>query len=162
MLIFLGEISMIILMPHRAGDFSSLTGLEGKSAVKKSIERLYDGTFWSPSCHVTMPKFTIEHSADNFIDAQKRLGLSDVFDADRANFENLTPLEGIYLADARHKTYIAVDENGVEAAAATSYSISLRMLPMSVNINKPFMFIFRHDSTGVNLFMGRVVKPSAE
>jgi serpin B len=58
-----------------------------------------------------------------------------------------------------HKAYIAVDENGTEAAAATAVVVGLMSLPSNVidlKIDHPFIYLIQDNETGAILFMGRV------
>jgi serpin B len=57
-----------------------------------------------------------------------------------------------------------VDEAGTEAAAATAVVIGITSAPSSpveVTVDRPFVFLIRDIETGVVLFVGRVVNPSA-
>ena len=61
-----------------------------------------------------------------------------------------------------HKAYIAVDEEGTEAAAATGIVVGLMAMPagnVTVNIDHPFLFLITDRSSGTILFVGRVVDP---
>jgi serpin B len=66
-----------------------------------------------------------------------------------------------------HKAFIAVDEEGTEAAAATGIVMPRAALRRRANIvtfhaDHPFVFLIRHSNSGAILFMGRVVKPSEQ
>ena len=74
---------------------------------------------------------------------------------------NLPPLAISHIA---HKAFVAVDEKGTEAAAATD----IIMIPMSGHLNTvilridhPFIFAIRDRQTGSLLFVGRVLDPRA-
>jgi serpin B len=56
-----------------------------------------------------------------------------------------------------------VDETGTEAAAATAVIIGLTSVedpPVRVEVNRPFVFLIEHSSTGEILFLGQVTNPS--
>jgi serpin B len=65
-----------------------------------------------------------------------------------------------------HKTFIAVDEKGTEAAAATA-TVMMRATamaepkpkPIEVKVDRPFVYAIQHVPTGVCLFLGRVTDP---
>jgi len=59
-----------------------------------------------------------------------------------------------------HKAFVAVDEAGTEAAAATSV-ITRESIPPKVTIDSPFIFLIRDIETGAILFVGRVLNPGA-
>ena len=63
---------------------------------------------------------------------------------------------------ATHDAYIAVDETGTEAAAATTIGMtsSARVAaPILVRADRPYAFAIVHKPTSIPLFVGRVVTP---
>ena len=60
-----------------------------------------------------------------------------------------------------HKSFVEVNEEGTEAAAASAETIELRSLSMPQDFvaDHPFLFLIREDLTGVVLFVGHVVNP---
>ena len=59
--------------------------------------------------------------------------------------------------------FIAVDEAGTEAAAATAIVVGETSAPtpeFSFRADRPFVFFIRDRETGTVLFMGRVTDPS--
>ena len=84
------------------------------------------------------------------------------FDSQRADFGNMCPIPPVlvvYIADVKHKTVIDVNEEGTEAAAATSVEIKCAGVPQITNmfVDRPFFFAIRDEQTGTILFMGTVV-----
>ena len=86
-----------------------------------------------------------------------------------ANFDEIaprTPRDYLYISQIFHKTFIAVDEKGTEAAAATAVAMlagsALRSLPpppIEVKIDRPFVYAIQHVPSGICLFLGRVTDP---
>jgi len=70
--------------------------------------------------------------------------------------------EGLKITDVFHKAFIAVDEEGTEAAAATAVVVAPTSAPPTAeaHIDRPFLFLIRDQTTGNILFMGRVVDPT--
>jgi len=63
-----------------------------------------------------------------------------------------------------HKAFVAVDEAGTEAAAATAVIVGLTAVPeptVEVTVDRPFIFLIRDIETGAVLFVGRVLNPGA-
>ena len=58
-----------------------------------------------------------------------------------------------------HKAFVAVDELGTEAAAATGAFAEWESLPKTVRANRPFIFFIDDRETGSLLFVGRVLNP---
>ena len=72
--------------------------------------------------------------------------------------------EQIVISEAYHKAFVAVDEAGTEAAAATAVSMKAGAAPPSEQpvpfvADHPFLFLVRDTKSGAILFMGRLVDP---
>ena len=91
------------------------------------------------------------------------LGLGIAFN-EAADFSNITPGGGIFISRVIHQTFIDVNEEGTEAAAATIVEMFESATP-EVNqfrADKPFLYVIRENSTGALIFMGIVGKPEYE
>ena len=95
--------------------------------------------------NLSLPKFEINFSArleQNFIS----LGMVIPF-SDNADFSGMTTEHKLKIGRIIHKTFIKVDEEGTEAAAATAVVMTKRcFIPtLSMNVDHPFLFIIRAD-----------------
>ncbi len=150
-----GEMVMTILVPE-AGNFEAFeAGLDAAKLDQILAARTYT------QVNLGLPKFTFESS----------LGLSDVLSAlgmptaftDQADFSGMDGNKDLYISNVVHKAFIAVDEEGTEAAAATAVMMgvtSMPLEPVSLTIDRPFIFLIRDDTTGTILFAGRVTDPT--
>src|SRR5690606_19312679 len=86
-------------------------------------------TFTTYSVDLAFPKFKIEQEI-NFIESLKMLGIHQLFDPVQADLSRMTGASGpqLYVDEAIQKTYIDVNEDGLEAAAVTS----IRAYPTSM------------------------------
>ena len=147
--------SMIIILPAD-GQFRSFDNsftIDQYNTIKEGLSR-YEVT-------LTMPKFSYEWSA-SLIATLQSLGMVDAFDPLKADFSGINGNKpDLYISDVFHKSFVAVDEKGTEAAAATAIIIGLLSMPSkaAMTINRPFLFFIVNDDTGAILFMGRVVNP---
>jgi serine protease inhibitor len=98
-------------------------------------------------------------------DGLKALGMRDAFDPQAADFSGMDGRRDLYITDILHKAYVAVDEAGTEAAAATAVIVSPTSIqpapPIAFTVDRPFFFIIRDNPTGTILFLGRVMNPAA-
>ena len=149
--------SFNIIMP----DNSSTT------ITEEMLEKTNDLAFTSLALH--LPKFKIEGEAIQLGKAMQALGITEAFDVPKgtANFDTIaTRLPDDYLAigDVVHKTFVDVNEDGVEAAAATAVMMVRCACfhpepdPVEVKINKPFYFTIDHHASKTCLFLGRVTE----
>jgi len=75
-----------------------------------------------------------------------------------ANFLGFEETGLLPISDVIHEAFIAVDEEGTEAAAATAIPF-VAAGPGEVLVDRPFVFLIRNRGTGTILFLGRVVDP---
>jgi serpin B len=76
------------------------------------------------------------------------------------------PDDRFYVTEVVHQTWVAIDETGAEAAAATAIMLSPTAAmpqgpPKVFHADRPFAFVLRDTSTGLVLFVGRVEDPRA-
>ncbi|WP_161821537.1 serpin family protein [Sporotomaculum syntrophicum] len=116
--------------------------------------------FTETTVQLVLPRFKYEYAV-NLKDTLKTLGMQVAFDSEQADFGNMCPIPPVpvvYIGDVKHKTFIEVNEEGSEAAAATSVELLCKGIPQIVNmvIDRPFFFAIRDELTGTILFMGTV------
>jgi serpin B len=155
-----GELSMLILLPD-AGNFEAFeTGLQAQQ-----VSDIINGLQYAQVA-LTMPRFEFE-SQFGLNDALIDMGMPDAFsphDADFSGMNGKLGTERLFISDVVHKAFVAVDEAGTEAAAATAVIIGETALPrppVEVTIDRPFIFLIRDIETGSILFVGRVLNPGA-
>jgi serpin B len=114
------------------------------------------------SVALALPKFKFE-SEFGLGDQLKALGMPDAFDPDKADFSGMSERNDLYISAVLHKAFVAVDEKGTEAAAATAVIVGVTSAPMfdvTLTIDRPFIFLIRDIPTGQILFVGRVLNPA--
>lgn len=132
-----------------------------KIETELSRGQLSTGPFEQRSVALTLPRFTVR-SQINLVDALRSLGITDLFDG-AADLSGITDAEALFVSDVLHEAYIAVDEKGTEAAAATAVVIKATAAPNIVefNVDRPFLFRLVDVPTATLLFMGRITNPAA-
>jgi serpin B len=118
-----------------------------------------------------LPKFKLEPPTITLAKQFEALGMKTAFNQPKgsANFDKIaprTPDDYLYISQIFHKTFIAVDEKGTEAAAATAVAMlagsALRSPPpppIEVKVDRPFIYAIQHVPSGVCLFLGCVTDP---
>ena len=84
------------------------------------------------------------------------------FSETNADFSGMDGKKDLHIQDVVHKSFVTVDEEGTEAAAATGVIVGTTSMPSDVknmNIDRPFIFLIRDIPTGTVLFLGRVANP---
>jgi serpin B len=116
----------------------------------------------SAQVQLGLPKFKFRTQA-GLKDALTALGMGVAF-TDKADFSGMTMQEPLWISDVIHEAYVAVDEEGTEAAAATAVIMRTASAPeqmVQLTIDRPFIFALRDIDTGALLFLGRVTDPAA-
>jgi len=110
-----------------------------------------------------MPRFEFD-SKFKLNDTLADMGMPIAFSPYDADFSGMTGKPELFISDVVHKAFVAVDEAGTEAAAATAVEMALTSVPpppVEVTIDRPFIFLIRDIETGTILFVGRVINPGA-
>ncbi|MYB65616.1 serpin family protein [Candidatus Poribacteria bacterium] len=153
-----GRMRMYIFLPSQKSNLNDFVGVLNAADWENWMTQ-----FREQDISIRIPKFKIEYGTKELNDALTSLGMGVAFDEDRADFSRMATLEkpsaNLYIDKVAHKTFIEVNEEGSEAAAATSVTIGVKSLPRMFIVNKPFFFAIRDNETQTVLFMGVVVDP---
>ncbi len=148
--------AMDIIVPD-AGRFEEI-----ESALTSDMFNEIIGNMNQTTLMLNLPKFKFE-SPFSLSNALSQLGMVDAFDSDLADFSGMTGKQDLYIGDVIHKAFVAVDEEGTEAAAATAVimeGVTAIMYDVSLKIDRPFIFVIRETVNGQILFIGRVLNPA--
>ncbi len=154
-----GDYRFVALLPNKNTDINDyITSLKNDSldSIIKSANQ--------QSVIATMPKFesTFEIGLSETL---KALGVKTAFNEDKADFSRLGTYLGrnLYLADVLQKAYIVADEKGTKAGAVTKAEMaaksSLEARPVSITLDRPFVYAIVDAKTNIPLFIGKVIEP---
>jgi serpin B len=150
------RLAMLVVLPDQLGGLAQVE--QGLSA-----ERLgkWVAALSRTRVNVTLPRFTFGWGGSVGAELQQ-LGVAEAFE-ESADFTGIAePREGLYLDDVFHEAFVAVDEVGTEAAAATAAVMMARSVPprsTEFRADHPFLFFVRDTASGQIHFAGRVVNP---
>jgi serpin B len=158
------DLQFLVLLPD---DVNGLHALESKLTSEMLAEC---AKLETREVDLHLPKFKIEPPTIALAEKFEALGMKTAFDQPRgsANFDRMAPRKPndyLYISQVFHKTFIAVDEKGTEAAAATAVAmmrataLAPKQQPVEVKVDRPFIYAIQHVPTGVCLFLGRVTDP---
>ena len=152
-----GHLSMMILLPKD----NNLGSLVNSLSVEKLRQLNNNMTTESVSAYI--PKFTLntQYTLNDYLSS---MGMPSAFSPIDADFTGITGNKDLSISTAVHQAFVKVDEKGTEAAAATGTVFQATSLMLAKNIFKadhPFVFMIYDDQTGLVLFIGQVVNPSA-
>jgi serpin B len=143
---------MLLVIPD-SGRFTEVESRLSASFLSEVRSKLNPGRLL-----LRMPKFRVETELP-LVESLKALGLVDAFTG-AADLSGMTAEEALRIQDARHKAFVAVDEKGTEAAAATAVVGGPTSMPPELVVDRPFLFLIEDVDTQAVLFLGRIVDPS--
>ncbi|XP_068599703.1 leukocyte elastase inhibitor-like [Brachionichthys hirsutus] len=153
------ELSMFVLLPEEFHE-DSLAKLEEELTREKLDEwTKRENMDTSVDVVVHLPKFKLEEDYE-LSEPLSRLGVTDVFDPQKADLSGMNGDGGLFVSTAAHKAFVEVNEEGTEAAAATALFVSFCMFREECfTADHPFLFFIRHNATKSILFLGRYASP---
>lgn len=145
-----GAFSMTVLLPQPGH-----TPAELLAAMSSQTWSDLAGSFQNQEIHLSLPRFRLEYSRSLGPDLTA-LGMGVAFDRGRADFYRIADVrpERLFITRVDQKTFVDVNEEGTEAAAATAVGIGLTSVPPSMVVDRPFVFAIRERLSGTVVFMG--------
>lgn len=152
-----GRVHMLILLPDE-GHFERFAS-ELDTARLAEIEAALAPT----DLALYLPRF--EYAADlELAKTLAEMGMPLAISPSEADFSGMAAIPPrLYISYVQHKAYVAVDELGTEAAAATAVEVGVTgetSVPEIMRVDRPFLFLIRDTEQGTILFLGRVVDPT--
>jgi serpin B len=153
--------SLVVVLPKRADGLAALE----KTLTSARLDAIMASLKPADRIRVALPKWKTETSCELKAILSK-LGMPNAFVAsngpDGPDFSRISS-ETLNIDEVIHKTFVSVDEEGTEAAAATAICMDLAApAPARENVfiaDHPFVYFVRDRATGSILFLGRMVDP---
>jgi serpin B len=152
-----GSLAMLVIVPG-PGKFADFQSTFSADTIETIVSDLK-----TARVKLAFPRFEYRTQA-SLKDALKEMGMPIAFEGGLADFSAMSPDgKNLYIQDVIHEAFIAVDEDGTEAAAATAVVVGATSAPVDVvelTVDRPFIYAIRDNDTGAILFLGRVTDPS--
>lgn len=140
---------------------------DGLSAMQQKLRAgefdLSTIQFYSTKVQLSMPKFKIEETM-NIKEIYQKMGIKKMF-SDQADLTGMVEGESLAVSDAIQKTFMDVNEEGTEAAAATGIVVVLESLlrydvyPQEFLVKRPFFVRLVDRLTKATVVIARIVNP---
>lgn len=147
--------SMIAILPPEKGNVGQLIEYLSDVEWDSIVSNMEEKRVW-----LKMPRFRMECELI-LNESLMNVGMGEIFKGDFLNIADTS----LVVSDILQKTFLEVNEEGTEAAAATAVqritggAIKTPDKPVRFFANRPFLCLIREKSTGVILFIGRVDDP---
>jgi serine protease inhibitor len=154
------RLGMLVFLPStNSSPNKFLAGLNGDAWREKIMPKFQqrEGT-------IVLPRFKLEFKAD-LVRSLKAMGIQQAFSS-AANFSGIVNM-GLYISGVDHASFVEVNEEGTEAAAATQVTVALTsamptVRPFQMIVDRPFFFAIEDNTTHSILFMGLINDPGSQ
>jgi len=153
-----GQFVFSVILPNNSSELDDII-----ATMDMAKYQTYIASSRTMTTQVRMPKFKITFKT-MLNEVLAEMGMAQSFgDADFSRlFEESLPLQ---ISRVIHQSFIEVDEEGTEAAAATVVEIELTSAnpnpqPLELSIDKPFAFFIRERHSNTILFAGKLLDPT--
>jgi serpin B len=150
-----GNFNMVVLLPNNDKTIDDVTAeltAENWDTWMNSFHAVND-------LNVQLPKFKAEYEV-KLNDVLSAMGMEVAF-TPGADFSGIDGKGEIWIDYVQHNTFIEVNEEGTEAAAATVVAMrDYAAMPVSFNANRPFIYAITEKETGAILFIGKMIQPN--
>lgn len=152
-----GKFQMVILLPDQGNNPEVIAGQLDRTkweALTSSLDNPVEIDVWFPRF-----QFSWDIGLNQIL---SDMGMAVAFSGTDADFSKINADYQLFITKVIHKTFIKVDEEGTEAAAATSVGIGVTSMPanpLEFHVNRPFLYAITEEDTGAVLFIGKVENP---
>lgn len=141
--------SMTILLPYHGVSLDSLI-----ASISSEIWSGWMNGFTKHEMRLALPRFRLTFDI-TLNEILRRMGMAIAF-TEAADFTAMYQPGGLLISEVKHKTFIEVDEEGTEAAAATSVGVVPVSAPLEFRLDRPFVFAIRDSHSQTLLFIGKM------
>lgn len=147
-----GAFAMTILLPEAGSSPAAAL-----ATLTPAAWRALEASFHEARVVLQLPRFRMEYRR-SLVDDLTAMGMGIAFDPGRADFTGIADVspERLYLTKVLQKSFVEVNEEGTEAAAATAVGVGVTSMPPAMIVDRPFLFVIRERLTGNLLFLGVV------
>lgn len=155
-----GDMWMTVLVPDEGRALSELI-----NALDAAQWQSWSQQFVRREGDVFLPRFRLRYRA-GLNEALVALGIERAFAPERADFRNMAD-EPLFINAVRHEAFLEVNEQGSEAAAATTVEMGITaFMPETerfvLRADRPFLVVIEDRRVNVPLFLGAVFDPTRE
>jgi serpin B len=156
---YAGELSMIVVLPDTP------TGLDAAEATAAASYDRWLARLEPRRIDVRLPRWAVT-SKVALKEHLSAMGMPIAF-SDAADFSGILVEGGVHITDVLQQAFVDVNEAGTEAAAVTAVVMGNESYdlpeppPIPFHADRPFLYLIRDDTSGVILFVGRLVDPTA-
>lgn len=145
--------TMTVVLPKQGVDINAFT-----ESLTEARWNAIDAAMAKSEIGIVLPKFKLEWKKE-LNDQLKALGMGVAFDDLAADFSRMSASsQRLIITKVLQKTFVDINEEGTEAAAATSVGVGPTSAPPTIRVDRPFVFAIRERLSGTIMFIGKITK----
>ena len=154
-----GRLEMLLILPAKGADLGAVLQRLNSGSWKQAING-----FSEASGTISLPRFKVTYR-DSLVSLLTQLGIKAVFEPSNDFTPMFQDTRKFYVSNIIQQTYLRVDENGSEAAAATEVQIEALAVrrptkkPFNLVFDRPFLFAIMDERSGQLIFAGVLRDP---
>jgi serpin B len=150
--------SMVVVLPRDIGGLPQL-----EATLSTTTLSAWLGQLKMQKVEIFLPRFKMETSL-SLAPELGQMGMPDAF-GPKADFSGIDGAKDLFISAVLHKAWVEVNEEGTEAAAATTTVMTMNAIrkptpPPVFRADHPFLFLIRDTRSGSMLFIGRLMNPA--
>ena len=166
-----GDGFQAVQLPYAGNRLQMVLFLPATNSSPQKLLENFNGDNWrnkilphfeSREGFLSFPKFKLDYDV-TLNNPLQTLGMRQAF-SHGADFSAMAD-EPLFVSEVKQKSFVAVDEEGTEAAAVTTGTMLGRAIiepikPFQMIVDRPFFFVIADNQTQTILFMGIVENPT--
>jgi serine protease inhibitor len=154
-----GGLEMLLVLPAKAAGLTTVLQNLSEGSWKQTIDK-----FSEASGTISLPRFKATFR-DSLVLPLTQLGIRAIFEPSKDFAPMFEDTRKFYVSNIIQQTYLRLDENGSEAAAATEVQIEASAMrapvkkPFNLVFDRPFLFAIIDDQSGQLIFAGILRDP---
>ncbi|MGD9724003.1 MAG: serpin family protein [Pirellulales bacterium] len=149
------RLAMLVVLPNEPADLSGVESALSGRLIAKWVRRLT-----AADVVASIPSFQIDWSG-SLKNPLAEMGMPAAFGT-AADFGGISRQHDLFIGDFVHRAWIAVDEQGSQAAAAAAVTMAPKSFlgnTVEFRADHPFLFVIYDTASGGSLFVGRLADP---
>ena len=152
-----GQYAFVALLPKEGMTMAEYV----ESLTAEKVRNLFQNKM-STTVSTMLPKFSVDYEF-NMNDILMQMGMTEAFSDSDADFTKMATSDAgnIYISSVDQKCFLAVDEYGTKAGAATAVAMANKSMalerPKEVFLNRPFVYLIVECDNFEPLFMGTIM-----
>jgi serine protease inhibitor len=154
------EFTAMFVLPESSDPASMQDVVDGLNV--QPLSQLLDEASEIP-VELKLPRFRLDFGPTQLKPVLQNMGMVTAFGDELGKFNRMSFDPQLYVEDIYHGACMDVNEEGTEAAAATVVVVNTRsqprVTPFQLTFDRPFVVAIFHRTSGVPLFIAKVVRP---